>query len=134
MGNKQCNCLSSSSSSTSGDIKKSKKRRDISLSSSHKDGYNSINADPNNLNATKLQHISDREQIDGKFIAFTVSVIRFSLKCKFFVSHCHKSHTFLNMKVSRFLYTSSNFHNYPVVESLQSYHFLFVVFTVAIFF
>lgn len=65
MGNKQCNCLSSSS----GDIKRSKKRRDLSLTNSHhKDGYNSIGTDPNATNVSALQHIRDREQIDGKFI------------------------------------------------------------------
>ena len=64
MGNKQsCSCLSTGSTD---DLKRSKKNRELSLSNSHTAGYNTLPVEGNNSNASKLQHISDREQIDSK--------------------------------------------------------------------
>ena len=73
MGNKQCSCLSTDSSD---DLKRSKKNRNLSLTKSNTAGYNSLNIEGNNSNASKLQHISDREQIDGKLITLLI------LECK----------------------------------------------------
>ena len=61
MGNKQCSCLSASSPS---EVKRSKRKNNISANS-HGKGYNTLTVDANNTSASKLQHISDREQIDG---------------------------------------------------------------------
>ncbi|XP_076822222.1 cyclin-Y-like protein 1 [Clavelina lepadiformis] len=62
MGNKQCSCVSSNSPSDA--KQRGKKGQDFLSHNSHDDGHNSLAANANESNASKLQHISDREQID----------------------------------------------------------------------